>query len=145
MRRIFPVILLLLFFSCQTKKQNEEKKTASQQTQSNKTTEFEFTEEMHNFGSLQSGEVAICTFEFQNTGNESLIVESAETDCGCVTAVFSSNPVLPGETGTIEVEFDSSGLVGKQLKTIEIHANTKKTKQLVIFAEVENEQIEITY
>jgi hypothetical protein len=42
-----------------------------------------------------------------------------------------------------EVEFNSSGLFGKQLKTIEIQSNSKEPKHLIIFAGVENELIEI--
>lgn len=107
--------------------------------------EFEFTEEMHNFGSLHSGEIIVCTFVFSNVGNGNLIINNVTADCGCVHAEFTKNPVAPGKTGLIEVEFDSSGLTGRQYKTIEIHANTKKSKQLAIFAEVQNEQIEIKY
>jgi hypothetical protein len=44
-----------------------------------------------------------------------------------------------------KVEFDSSGLFGKQIKSIVVHANKKKPKQLAIFAEVQNKQIEYKY
>ena len=108
-------------------------------------TESEFNEEMHNFGPLQSGEILVYTFIFTNTGDIDLIIDNVETDCGCIHAKFSKDPIKPGKTGFIEVEFDSSGLFGKQFKTIEVHANTKKPKQLAIFAEVKNEQLEIKY
>ena len=42
-----------------------------------------------------------------------------------------------------EVGIKSAGLFGKQLKTIEIQSNSKEPKHLIIFAEVENELIEI--
>jgi hypothetical protein len=106
-------------------------------------TRFEFQEEMHNFGELQAGEIVIGTFVFSNTGNKNLIVENIETDCGCIEAVKPKEPVKPGEKGLIEVKFDSSGLWGRQLKTITVQANTEKPKQLVIFADVKNEQLNI--
>ena len=75
--------------------------------------------------------------------NQTLHQSNTESDCGCVLVHFSKDPVKPGEKGKIEVEFDSSGLFGRQLKTIEIQLNCKEPKQLIIFAEVKNELIEI--
>ena len=100
---------------------------------------------MHDFGILQSGEIVVFSFTVTNTGNSELKIKNVEADCGCVHAEFLKEPVPPGKTGLIEVEFDSSGLFGRQFKTIEVHANTKKPKQLAIFAEVQNEQLEIKY
>ncbi len=142
MEKIPFIFILLLLFSCENR---GSKKSEPIQTKINKLTEFEFSEEMHNFGSLQSGEIVIYTFEFKNIGNSNLIVNSIDSDCGCIKAEFSQKPVPPGGSGRIEIEFDSSGLWGKQFKSIEIHANTEKPKQLAIFAEVQNEELEIIY
>lgn len=139
-----PVVFLL--FSCGNKTGSTKTETQKiNQTGTNALTEFVFTKEMHNFGSLKSGEIVVYSFEFKNTGNNNLVVNDITTDCGCVKVDFSKEPLPPGETGIIEVEFDSSGLWGKQFKSIEVHANTKKTKQLAIFAEVQNQEIEIKY
>ena len=146
MKNVLFITFVFLVFSCSNEKKgkNTENK-AKNQTETNRITEFEFSKEMHNFGTLQSGEIAVVTFEFKNTSHTELVIGTIESDCGCVKADFSKEPVLPGKTGIVEVEFDSSGLWGKQFKTIEIYANTKEPKQLTIFAEVKNEQIEITY
>ena len=142
MEKIPFIFILLLLFSCENR---DSKKSEPIQTEINGLTEFEFSEEMHNFGSLQSGEIVIYTFEFKNNGNSNLIINNIDSDCGCVKAEFSQKPVPPGASGRIEIEFDSSGLWGKQFKSIEIHANTEKPKQLAIFADVENDQFEIKY
>ena len=142
MKNVLFILVVVFLFSCGNK---NAKNTDAAQQETNGLTEFEFTEEMHNFGSLQSGEIVVYTFEFKNSGENILMIKNVETDCGCVKANFSKEPVLPGKIGVIEVEFDSSGLWGKQFKTIEIHANTKKPKQLAIFAEVKNEELEIKY
>ena len=106
---------------------------------------IEFNEEKHDFGTVQSGEIVVFTFVFTNTEHNNLTIEKVETDCGCLNAKFSNEAVEPGKTGIVEIEFDSSGLFGKQFKTIEIHANSKESKHLAIFAEVQNEQLEIKY
>ncbi len=146
MSRFFSIIFILSLLACQGKKttnsttENQVKTTATKEI-----TDLSFKEEMHNFGSLQAGEIVVYSFVFTNTGKQNLIIEDVISDCGCVHARYSEKPVLPGKTGLIEVEFDSAGLFGRQYKTIEIRANTKKPKQLAIFAEVDNEQLEIKY
>jgi hypothetical protein len=135
--------MALIFMACAAKNQgNAEKLPVQEETGY---TEIQFHEEIHNFGLLQSGETVIFTFEFINTGEKNLTIEKLETDCACMKADFHPVNVAPGEKGRIEVEFDSSGLFGKQFKSIVIHANTKKPKQLAIFAEVQNKQIEYKY
>jgi hypothetical protein len=146
MTKILPIFLILTLLGCHGKNStNTQNQIHSDEKKTNGLTEFEINEEMHNFGSLQSGEIVIYTFVLTNTGDKNLIISDVVTDCGCVHAEFPDNPIAPGQTGLIEVEFDSSGLIGRQFKAIEIHANTKKTKQIAIFAEVQNEQLEIKY
>ena len=145
MNKFIFIIGCILLISCTSKNTSNSEKVNSVQNESKKLSEFEFNEEMHNFGTLQSGEILVYSFPFINTGKENLKINDVETDCGCLKVKFSEKPVLPGEKGYIEVEFDSSGLIGRQFKTIEVHANIKKPKQLAIFANVENEQLEIKY
>jgi len=146
MTKFLSIFFLITLLACQNKNsENTQKKTLPVKKKINGITKFEFNEEMHNFGTLQSGEIVVFTFVFTNTGDKELKIDDVVTDCGCVHAEFLKEPVPPGKTGLIEVEFDSSGLFGRQFKTIEVHANTKKPKQLAIFAEVQNKHLEIKY
>ena len=140
MKYLVLVVSFALIISCQ---HNTGNKNNAEKKANPATTQFEFQEEMHNFGELEAGEIVIFTFVFTNTGGNNLVIENIETDCGCIRASIPEEPVKPGENGLIEVEFDSSGLWGRQLKSITVQANTEKTKQLVIFAEVNNEQLNI--
>lgn len=108
----------------------------------NAETEMFFDQGMHDFGKVKAGETVVFSFGFTNTGNSDLYIENAEADCGCISANIPETPIAPGKKGFVEVAFDSSGMFGKQLKTIEIGANCKEPKHLIIFAEVENENIE---
>lgn len=146
MIKFLSIFVLLGLLACQGKNSVQNPKDNQlKEMKTSKITNVEFNEEMHNFGSLQSGEIVVYTFVFTNTGDNNLIIDNVVTDCGCIRADFPKEPVAPGKTGLIEVEFDSSGLFGRQFKTIEVYANTKKPKQLAIFAEVQNEQLEIKY
>ncbi|MBT6006265.1 MAG: DUF1573 domain-containing protein [Prolixibacteraceae bacterium] len=140
------LFLGIVLFGCngQSREKREENNIVPEK-ETIRISEIEFNEEMHNFGTLQSGEIVAFTFVFTNTEPTSLTIEKVETDCGCLNAKFSKEPVGTGKTGIVEIEFDSSGLFGKQFKTIEIYANSKESKHLAIFAEIQNEQLEFKY
>jgi hypothetical protein len=100
---------------------------------------------MHNFGILQSVEIAVFTFVFTNVGNKNLWINNADGGCGCIKTSSTKKPIKPGMKGEIEVKFNTSGMFGSQIKTITVDANVSKPKHLTIFAEVKNEQIDIKY
>ena len=140
MKRIVLLSLLFALFSCTGKKPESNSISKSDKTN---TPQIEFDAETHDFGRVKSGEILTYSFVFSNRGETGLIIGKAETDCGCIQVSIPAEPVKPGEKGFIEVKFNSSGMVGKQLKTIEIQSNSKEPKHLIIFAEVENELFEI--
>jgi len=143
MYKFIVLLFTLALFAC-GQKTKKESKSKEFNLQAGKTS-VEFKEKMHNFGELTAGEIVVFSFEFNNTGSNSYVIESIHSDCGCVTANFKEIPVKPGETGIIEVEFNTAGLVGKEFKTIEINGNSKELKHLAIFAEVKNKFLDIKY
>lgn len=76
------------------------------------------------FGSVKEGEKVKHTFKFKNTGSEPLIISNAKGSCGCTVPKWPSEPVAPGATSQIDVEFDSKGKPGKQTKRVTVTANT---------------------
>lgn len=139
MKRFFCILMITGLISCQHKKGNTEKQSVAGPT------EVKMDETMHDFGLVKSGEIVIFDFVLTNTGNHDLNIRNTEVDCGCVQVNVVKDNIKPGEKGKIEVEFDSRGLFGKQLKTIDLDWNCKEPKQLVIFATVENDELEIKY
>jgi hypothetical protein len=77
-----------------------------------------------NFGTLAIGEKFPHTFRFTNTGKSPLIITQVNPSCGCTTAKdWSQQPIAPGETGQISVEFSSTGNSGVVDKTISVLTN----------------------
>jgi hypothetical protein len=98
---------------------------------------IEFVKTVHDFGKIAQGEVVGTTFIFKNTGKSNLIIRDANASCGCTVPRWDKEPVPPGEKGTLEVVFDSSGRIGKQSKSITVHTNADNaTIILSIKAEV---------
>ena len=63
---------------------------------------------MVDFGKVKKGEKRHATYEFQNVGNESLIIDIA-TSCHCTTLEYPQGvEIAPGRAGTFKVTFDSA-------------------------------------
>jgi hypothetical protein len=97
-----------------------------------------FTEYQHDFGKMTEGEVVSYTFHFRNTGTADLVLTSVSASCGCTVPKYSKKPVRPGDTGEIEIEFNSLGKQGSQRKSIAVRGNTSPPVTiLMITAQVE--------
>jgi len=138
MNKLIYISIVFALLSCSQTKKKEQVKPVNEAS----FTEMRIDEMMHDFGKVKAGEIMAYSFVFTNTGDKTLIIREPEVDCGCLKVITPNNVIVPGKKGIIEVEFDSSGMVGKQLKTAQINANCKEPKHLVIFADVINEQIE---
>lgn len=83
-----------------------------------------FKESEFDFGNIKADKKVQHTFTFTNTGEAPLVIESATATCGCTVPEWPKEPIAPGKTGTIKVEFDPTGKSGQQSKQITITANT---------------------
>ena len=98
---------------------------------------IKFEETAFDFGPIIQGEKVSHTFKYKNTGGSNLIIHSAKGSCGCTVPKYSEEPLAPGESGELEVVFDSSGRKGNQRKSITVLANTQPSKTvLIITAEI---------
>lgn len=83
-----------------------------------------FDEYDYYFGDVVAGEPLSHSFGFTNSGDGTLFIENVESTCGCTIANFPKEGIAPGETGTIELNFDTTGILGSQYRTITITTNT---------------------
>ena len=95
------------------------------------TTTMQFMEEEYNFGTINQGEVVSHTFKFKNTGSEPLIITDAKATCGCTVPKKPTEPIAPGETGELVVEFNSAGKSGAQTKQVTVTANTNPPQSFI--------------
>ena len=92
---------------------------------------FTFEKELHDFGQLVDGERVSYSFKFTNSGDAPLIISSAKGSCGCTVPNWPKDPIAPGESGTIDVTFNSSGRSGKQKKAVTLTANTNPNRKVI--------------
>lgn len=96
-------------------------------TPSGPVTTMQFEETTYDFGVRDEGAVVKHVFKFKNTGNEPLVISNAKGSCGCTVPTWPKQPVPPGGTGEIAVEFNTKGKPGRQSKQVTVTANTNPT------------------
>jgi hypothetical protein len=104
---------------------------ATEEVPTGPTTSIAFEQTDFDFGTVTDGEKVRHTYKFKNTGNEPLVISSAKGSCGCTVPKWPSEPIPPGGSGQIDVEFDSKGKPGKQTKRVTVTANTVPAQTLL--------------
>lgn len=61
----------------------------------------------HNFGDLKANKPVKVDFRFKNISEAPLTIDNVRTTCGCTAPDWSDEVVAPGETGSINIEFDA--------------------------------------
>ncbi len=83
-----------------------------------------FAEKSFDFGDITQGDRVEHVFEFENTGNEPLILSDVRTTCGCTAPEWPREPVAPGAKANLKVVFNSTGKYGVQNKVITVISNS---------------------
>jgi len=78
----------------------------------------------HDFGTVIEGERVTYGFKFTNTGKTNLKLLSVGTSCGCTATDYPHGDIKPGESGIIQITFNSAHRFGMQHKRITVRANT---------------------
>ncbi|RDK84683.1 DUF1573 domain-containing protein [Marinirhabdus gelatinilytica] len=98
---------------------------------------FEFKTETIDYGKVAKGSDGVRVFEFTNVGDQPIVVTDVKSSCGCTIPKKPKGAVNPGETGQIEVKYDTQNKVGPIRKTITVYSNASEpVKALKIKGEV---------
>jgi hypothetical protein len=84
---------------------------------------IQFVETEINFGEVESGKNVDVVFEFENAGNDLLVIKDISTSCGCTVAKMKKMEYKPGEKGKIPVQFRTRGRRGNVSQTVTLSTN----------------------
>ena len=90
-----------------------------------------FTENSFDFGEITQGAKVEHVFEFENVGNEPLILSDVRTTCGCTAPEWPRDPIAPGKKARLKVVFNSTGKMGMQNKVITVMSNAVNNPERV--------------
>lgn len=99
---------------------------------------IEFDQTEVSTGKITQGEVRNFTFNFTNTGDAPLVISEVSGSCGCtIPRNYPKDKIMPGEGGSIDVEFDSDNKWGSQTVTVNVATNAIPAfTQLIIRTEI---------
>lgn len=88
------------------------------------------------YGKIDQGAEPLRVFKFKNTGDQPLQITNARGSCGCTVPKWPKDPIFPGESGVIEVRYDTQR-TGPFNKNVTLTTNeTVGTRVLTIKGEV---------
>ena len=95
------------------------------------TPKIEFTEREYDFGSFEpvgSDTLKSHSFRFYNTGQQPLVILHVATGCGCTRPQYPKTPILPGDSGTVTVNYKGYGQpVGRFRKSVTVYSNDPRS------------------
>ena len=135
--RNFSFLILLagtILISCDVRKNDKVVDDAVQQMEDAKkdTTTVQLIDSVYNFGTIAEGEKVTYSFRFKNSGTKPMVITNTSASCGCTVPEKPEKPIMPGETGSIKVVFNSKGKLGHNEKNITVMANTNPAFPLLV-------------
>jgi len=115
------ILLLSSFLGFTAYAQNNGAAT-TEETPATSGAKIEFKKEVIDYGTIEKGADGVRKFEFTNTGTAPLIISRVYSSCGCTIPKKPEDPILPGESGEIEVKYDTKRL-GPIRKTVSVYSN----------------------
>nr|WP_321247059.1 DUF1573 domain-containing protein [uncultured Psychroserpens sp.] len=85
---------------------------------------IKFKTEVVDYGTITQNSDGTRLFTFTNTGDAPLLITKVKTSCGCTVPSYSKAPILPGETGELNIKYDTKRL-GAFTKTVTVTSNSE--------------------
>lgn len=90
--------------------------------------EFKWESTTIDFGTLKQDADGNREFKFKNVGKTPLIISSCHGSCGCTVPTCPTEPVAPGQSGSIKVHYDTHR-IGPFTKTVTVASNAKNPNE----------------
>ena len=88
-----------------------------------------FAKLTHNYDTIARNSAGTCSFKFTNDGNEPIILSNVRASCGCTVPTWPKEPIMPGQTGVIDVKYNTSN-PGRIDKYITVTSNAVNNNQI---------------
>lgn len=81
---------------------------------------IKFNKLVHDYGTIYQNADGNSEFSFTNKGDQPLVLSSVRSSCGCTVPQWPKEPILPGQSGSIRVTYDTKriGTISKQVTVL---------------------------
>ena len=93
---------------------------------------LKFADTKQNFGFVRETEMVQLIYKYENKGNAPVLISEVKVACGC-TVVTYPKMIKPGEKGVFKVNFDTTGKLDRQDRTVTIISNSANSPQELRF------------
>lgn len=92
----------------------------------------------HDFGVIEENAKVQHVYKFTNKGNEPLLITNVQVTCGCTVPSWPKDPIMPGTSSEMLVQFNSAGKMGKQMKVVTVSSNAvnAESREIKFTAEI---------
>ena len=106
---------------------------------------LEFEKDRHDYGTVYVDSLPETKLDvtFTNTGDEPLVLSNVRACCGTRVRDWPKEPIMPGEEGTIKVEFRLAPRPHRISRTVSVHYNnddSPRERYRIVGEVVEREQ-----
>lgn len=85
-----------------------------------------FEEHEYDFGTFRESDGIVShTFSFINNGDLPLIINNVSSSCGCAVPSWPQEPVIPGSTGLIRVDYNPKDRPGSFTRSVAVSSNAE--------------------
>ncbi|HEU5166415.1 MAG TPA: DUF1573 domain-containing protein [Chitinophagaceae bacterium] len=95
-----------------------------------------FNVDRYDFGKIKQNVPAVYTFEITNKTDKPLVIENAHASCGCTTPEYQKDPIAPGKTAKLKVQYNAANLAHFDKAVYVKFAGVDEEKTLGISGEV---------
>jgi len=124
MNKVIIIIASILFFNLNINAQEIKKNTNPNAPI------LKFDKMEYDYGSIYQNSNGEIGFAYTNTGKEPLIFARVKSSCGCTIPKWSRLPLMPGQTDTLRIFYDTKRL-GAFHKSITISSNASAPKMVI--------------
>lgn len=137
---LFAFVLSASFFTACKKSDNAPTKINMEKVDIAKSRDLEikkgnasitFDKSEYDFGTVNEGDIVETVFKVTNSGKTDLVISNARATCGCTIPVWPKEAIKPGETGEVQVKFNTNGKPNRQQKTVTLTTNTESGRELL--------------
>lgn len=85
------------------------------------------------FEEINEGHILMDSFLVTNTGDHPYVIRSVKASCDCTVLRFPKDPIPPGKSAAIRVEFDSAGKAGPAQPGIVVYDNSRPNSRSILY------------